>query len=137
MQVGQRRALGHRNKLPALLHLAVAATDNDVRNWIVVVLVAIAHIRSIKEDRMVKDRAVAIWYFCQLLQERSEAVHMPRLNLHQLVNSLEIVGMVRNGMERIRNTDVIVGLVRALGDHDVGNNARQVRLVSENGQIKK
>src|SRR5262245_60798925 len=55
--------------------------------------------------------------------------------LHQLIDSLEIIGMVRNRMERIRNTNVVVCLVRSFSDHDVRNNTGQVRLIRESGQI--
>ncbi len=73
--------------LAALLHLAVAAADDDGRNRIVAVLVAVAHVRSVQEDRMIQQRAVAIGRLRHLLQERGKAVHVPRLDLHQLVDS--------------------------------------------------
>src|SRR5262249_1410034 len=40
-------------------------------------------------------------------------------------------------MERVRNSDMVVSPVRALGHHDVGNDARQVGLISDRGQIEK
>ena len=39
-------------------------------------------------------------------------------------------------MEGIRNTDVVVGPVRAFRDHDVGSHARQVGLIRERDQVE-
>ena len=49
---------------------------------------------------------------------------------------VQIVGVVRHGMERIRNADVVVGAVRAFRDHDVGRHAREVGLVRERDQVE-
>ena len=61
---------------------------------------------------------------------------MPGLDLDQLVDPLQIVGVVRDGMEGIRNTDVVVGPVGAFRDHDVGSHARQVGLIRERDQVE-
>ena len=78
----------------------------------------------------------AVGRFRHLLHEFREFFHVPGLDLDQLVDSVYIVGMVRNGMERIRNPDVIVGAVGAFGDHDVCGHASKVGLKRESQQVE-
>jgi hypothetical protein len=39
-------------------------------------------------------------------------------------------------MERVGHADVVVGAVRAFGDHDVRGDARQIGLVGQRDQIE-
>ena len=119
-----------------MLHLAVAAADDDGRNRPVAVLVAVAHVRSVHEDRVIQHRAVAVFRRRHLLQEFGEALHVPGLDLRNLGNSLRLVGMVGNGMERIGHPNVVVGLVRAFSHHEVRGDTGNVRLVRDRDQIE-
>ena len=58
------------------------------------------------------------------------------MDFGQLVDPLQIVGVVRYGMEGIRNTDVVVSPDGAFRDHDVGSYTRQVGLISEGDQVE-
>ena len=39
-------------------------------------------------------------------------------------------------MEGVRHADVIIGPVRAFGDHDVGGHAREIGLIGNRDQIE-
>src|SRR5215471_4849986 len=95
--------------LAAEPHLAVAASDQYVRLRIIVMAIAVAHVRSIHEDRVIEQRSLAIGYLRHLLYKCRELFEVPGLDLDQLLNPSQIVGVVRDGMEGIRNTDVVVG----------------------------
>ncbi len=45
--------------------------------------------------------------------------------------------MVRDGVEGLGNPDMVVGLVRAFSDHDVGSHAGDVGLIGDRDQIEK
>ena len=68
MHIGQWCALGQEQILAADM-LAVRAAHQNLRQGIVVVLVAVAHVRAIEEQRVVENAAIAIWAIGQLLQE--------------------------------------------------------------------
>ena len=99
-------------------------------------LVAVAHVRSVHEDRVIQQRAVAVFGRGHLLQEIGEALHVPSLDLRNLGNPLRLIGVVRNGMERIGHTHVVVGLVRAFSRHQVRGDASNIRLVGDREQIE-
>ena len=61
VHVGQRRRLAQREVLAAL-EPAVAAADEDGRQRMPVVPVAVGHVRAVEEHRVVEQRAVAVRY---------------------------------------------------------------------------
>ncbi len=81
-------------------------------------------------------RSLPVRSFRHLLHKFRELLHVPGLDLDQLLDSLQIVGVVGYGVEGIRNADVVVGPVGAFGDHDVGSHAREVGLISEREQVE-
>ena len=89
-----------------------------------------------KEDRMIQHRAVSIFRRRHLLQEFREALHVPRLDLHQLFDLAGSLAWCEMGWKDSGNADVVVGLVRAFRHHDVGNHAREVGLVGDRDQIE-
>src|SRR4029453_14411910 len=122
--------------LAAEFHPAGATTDQYVRLRVMVVPIAVAHVRSVHEDRVIEQRSLAVGCFRHLLNESRELLKVPRLDFGQLLNPLQNVGMMRYGMEGIRDTDVVVCPVRALRGHDVGDHACKVRLIREGHQVE-
>ena len=118
------------------LSAPLRAADQDVRQRIVVVPVAVAHVRAVHEQRVIEQRAVAVGRRRELLDEVREALHVIRLDPHELVDALLVVRVVRQRVERVRHADVVVRAVRALGHHDVRRDAREVRLVRERDQVE-
>src|SRR5437763_4694907 len=108
VEIRDRGALRQHDMPAAELHLAVAAADQYVRLRVVVVPIAVAHVRSVHEDRVIEQRSLAVGCFRHLLNESRELLELPGLDFDQLVDPLQIVGVVRYGMEGIRNTDVVV-----------------------------
>src|SRR5215510_16027499 len=51
MQIGNRRTFGQLDLLPSLLERARAATDQDVRQRIIAVQVAVAHVGAVEQHR--------------------------------------------------------------------------------------
>src|SRR6185369_13772237 len=108
VEIRDRCALGQHDMLADEFHLAVATTDQYVRLRVVVVPIAVAHVRSVHEDRMIEQRSLSIGCFRHLLNECRELLEVPGLDFDQLIDPLQIVGVVRYGMEGIRNTDMVV-----------------------------
>ena len=61
---------------------------------------------------------------------------MVALDSHELLQTLELVRVVRKRMERVGHADVVVCPIRAFGDHDVRGHARQVRLVGKGDEVE-
>src|ERR1700733_13934449 len=91
MQIRNRRALRQHDMLPNELHFAVAAAHQDIRLRIVVMQVAVTHVRPVHEHRVIQQTSLPIRRFRHLLDECGELLHVPGLNLHQLVDSIDIV----------------------------------------------
>src|SRR6187551_731436 len=70
VEICDRRALRQHDMLTAELHFAVAATNQDVRLRVIVVPIAVAHVRSVHEDRVIEQRSLSVGYFRHLLHER-------------------------------------------------------------------
>ena len=135
MQVRQGRVFRQGDVLSALQR-AVAAADQDVGQGVIVVAVAVAHVRAIQEHRMIQQRAIAIGCRRHLGDEVRKALHVVALDLHQLVQALHVIGVVRQGVERIRHANVVVGAIGAFRHHHVSGHARQVGLVGERQQVE-
>src|SRR6185437_14685107 len=135
VQVGQRGARSGRDVLAADV-LAVGAAHQDLRQRIVVVLVAVAHVRAVEEQRMIEDAAVAFLEARQLLQKVREALHVIALDDLQPPNALLVIGVMADGVEGIRHPDEIVGAVGAFGDHHERGDAREIRLIGQRQQVE-
>src|SRR5262245_4733684 len=72
-QVCQRRLVGVLQMLTAL-ELSAAAAHHQRRQWEVIVLVAVAHVAAVEQDRVIQDRAVAVGHRLELLQELGEGL---------------------------------------------------------------
>ena len=85
---------------------------------------------------MIQQRAVSILRRRHLLEEFCEAVHVPGLDLHKLLQSGRIIRVVRQRMERVANTDVVVRPICTLVYHHERNDASQVASLGERDQIE-
>src|SRR5438132_690530 len=92
MNVGQRGRLRQLD-VPAAGQFAAASSDEDGRERVPIVLVAVRHVRAIQEDRVVEQRSLTVANRGQLAQELRKAFHVPGLNLSELLDSPKIVGM--------------------------------------------
>src|SRR6516162_4018811 len=109
VQIGNRRVFGKVDLLSALLERARAAADEDVRQRIIAVHVAVAHVGAVEQHRIVQERAFAVGRGGELLDEIPEPLHVIALDLHQLLEPVEVIGMMRQRMEGVRHADEIIG----------------------------
>src|SRR5262249_42026240 len=135
VDVRQRCHIGQLDVLSAD-QFAAASPDEDGRKRISVVLVAVRHIRSVQEDRVVEQRSLAVANGGELAQKLAKSIHVPCLNFHQLFDSSEIVGMVRDRVKRIGDADMVVGSVGSFRHHHVRNYASQICAISQRDQLE-
>ena len=110
--------------------------DNRRRQRIVIVHVAVAHVAAENNDRMIQQRAIAVGRFLELRQELCEDFGVIGLNLDQRGHSLRIILVMRRRVERVRNADVIVGLIARLRAHHHRENPRQVGLICKRDHVE-
>src|SRR5689334_12360344 len=116
--------------------LSAASSNEDRRQRMAVMPVAVRHVRAIQEDRIVQQRSFTVFNRSKLAYEFPKTIHVPSLNLHQLLESSEIVGMMRNRMERIRNSNLVVSPVGSFRHHHVRHHASQIGAISQHNQVK-
>src|SRR6185503_19840566 len=87
VEIRDRRALRQHDMPATEPHLAVTAADHDVRLRVVVVSIAVAHVRSVHEDRMIEQRSLTVWRLRHLLDEARKLLEVPGLDLGQLLDS--------------------------------------------------
>src|ERR1700722_3746681 len=90
VNIGKRCARRRRDVFAADV-LAIGASDQNFRQRIVVMLVAVAHVRAIQEQRMVEDGAITLLDGGQLLDEVREALHVIALDDGQPANALAVI----------------------------------------------
>ena len=93
VQVRNRRAFGQID-LPAALELAGAAADEDVRQRIIGVHVAVGHVGAVEQHRVVEQRAFAVGCFRQLRDELREPLQVIALDFDQLLYPIDMIGMM-------------------------------------------
>src|SRR5690349_14486157 len=96
VQIRERCARGRRDILAADV-LAIRAAHQDLRQRIVVVLIAVAHVRAVQEQRMIEDAALTLLRIGQLLQEVREALDVVALDDLEPANALLVIGVVTDG----------------------------------------
>src|SRR2546423_1427532 len=84
----------------------------------------------------VTQRALPVRCRGQLCNEFGEFLHVPGLDLHQLINTLDVVRVVRNRMKRVWHADMIVSPVRPFGHLDERRYAGEVGLVCQREQVE-
>jgi glyoxylase-like metal-dependent hydrolase (beta-lactamase superfamily II) len=77
------------------LERSTAAADEDVRKRVVVVPVAVAHVRAEKEHRVVEQRTFPVGRLGEPVDEVRESLHVIALNGDELQEALLAVGVVR------------------------------------------
>ena len=93
MQIANRRAL-RRLDLPSPLERAGAAADQDVRQRIIAVHVAVAHVGAVEQHGVIQQRAFAVGCGGKFRDEIREPLHVIALNLDQLFKPIDIIGMM-------------------------------------------
>ena len=107
---------GYSQVLPTL-DLAAPAAHDHRRQRELVVRVAVAHVASVQQDRVIQHRAVAVGHVGKLADELRERLAVVGLDLDQLLLPGLVVLMVRERMECVRHADVVVGDVAPLASH--------------------
>ena len=74
-QVRERRALCHPDVTISLV-LPCAAADEQRRQVLVIVLVAVGHAAAVQEQRVIQQVPVAVWCRLQLVQELCEEIEV-------------------------------------------------------------
>ena len=84
------------------MQFAVVAADQDVRHVVVHVLVRVAHVAAVQQQRMIEQRAVAIVGVSQFVDEVRQHLHVILVDLRQLLDRIRIFAVVRAAMEAQR-----------------------------------
>src|SRR6185369_1207050 len=105
MQVRKRGWFGIAN-VTAAFHSSGGATR--YKNWQigVIVYIGIPHAAAIQIQRMIEKRSVSFRSGLQFVQEVGKQRSVIGVNLGQLGELLRIVGVVRRGVVRVRDTDL-------------------------------
>src|SRR5678815_895180 len=114
---------------------AASAADHECWQWTVCMTVAVADARSIQNDHVVEQRAIAVGSVAQLLQIIREEFQMVLLNLGALLHLDRIVLMMRQRMMRLRNADLWVRPRALLAPVHECDDAGDVRLIREKLQV--
>src|SRR5882757_2460546 len=93
VQIGNRRAFGQLD-LPSPLERAGAAADQDVRQRIIAVQVAVGHVGAVEQHGVIQQRAFAVGGGGELRHELREPLHVIALDLDQLFKPIGIIGMM-------------------------------------------
>ncbi len=93
-----------------------------------IVQIAVAHVASIQQQRVIQQRAVAIRNRRQLVQIIRKHRDVIILNARQRLNLLRVVLMMRGGVVRIGRVHLRVGSLAEFARHHEGGYARDVGL---------
>src|SRR5262245_14346372 len=93
VQIGNRRAFGQLD-LPSPLERAGPAADQDVRQRIIAVQVAVGHVGAVEQHGVIQELAFAVGCGGELRHELREPLHVIALDLDQLFQPIEIIGMM-------------------------------------------
>src|SRR5262245_12547298 len=93
VQIANRRAHGQIDMASAL-ERAGAAAEQDVRQRIIAVHVAVAHVGAVEQHGVIQQRAFAIGGGGEFRDELREPLHVIALNLDQLFKPIDIIGMM-------------------------------------------
>src|SRR6266566_2778017 len=85
--------------MAATFELPGRSTNQEVRNVVMKVLIGIAHVRAVKDERMVEQRAVAVRSALHLVDEIRKALHVVLVELGVLRDTFRILGMMRATVE--------------------------------------
>ena len=86
-------------QMPAALKLTRRAADQNVRHIVMQVLVGIAHVGAVENQRMIQQRAVAVGRVLQLVDEIRQALHVILVDVRVTLDVLRIFGVMRSPVE--------------------------------------
>src|SRR5215470_11126215 len=86
------------------LDLPGRASDQEDRQRVMVVFVAVAQSAAVQNERVIKKRSIAIRCLLQFVEEVGQAVHVIMVENRELVHVLAVVRVVRRVMEPIPDT---------------------------------
>jgi len=119
VQVCDRRRLGQCD-VTATRQFAAAPSDEKCRKRVGGLRVAVGHVRAVKKHHVIQKRAFAVRHGRQLAEKLRETFHVPGLNLDEHLDPIEMVRVMRDGVERLWDADVVIGLVRSFrGHHEI------------------
>src|SRR5579883_2090307 len=129
-----RRVLREMQVLAALD--AAALADDDLRDRILVVPVAVRHVAAEEDDGVVEHRAVALLHRLQALRELRHAGRVVGLDAHELLERLLLLAMMRQRMEGLGDVHHAVDAHRGLSGEAQRRHARLVRLPRERHHLE-
>src|SRR5215831_16515681 len=83
---------------------AAGMSGKEYRHTLMVVQVRVAHRRTVKDQTVIEQRAVAVWGLLQLVQEIRNHADVIFVDRRELRDSLLILVVMRSSMESGRNT---------------------------------
>src|SRR5262249_10923887 len=93
VQIGNRRAFGQLD-LPSPLERAGATADQDVRQRIIAWQVAVGHVGAVEKYGVIQQRSSAVGCGGEFRDEIREPLQVIALDLDQLFEPIEIIGMM-------------------------------------------
>src|SRR3984957_8274454 len=93
VQIGNRRAFGQLD-LPSTLERAGGAADQESRQRIIAVQVAVGHVGAVEQHGVIQERAFSVGCGGEFRDELREPLHVIALNLDQLFKPIDIIGMM-------------------------------------------
>src|SRR5579872_5175281 len=118
------------------LEASTGAAYQDVRNVVVQVLVGVAHVGAVEDQRVIQQRAVAVRRLLHLVGQVRQAGDVIASDLGVVGDALGVFGVVRSSVEtaggaaqRVRASGQVAGVEHRSDAGDVG-------LVSQQQQIR-
>ena len=122
--------------VPAAVQAAVAAADDDIRQRVMIVSVAVAHVAAIEKDRVIEKRAVAVFVRVELADEIGEQPDVVCLDLGEPLELVGAILVVRHRVMAFGDTNLRVGSVADLTRHHEREHARDVGAIGEREEVE-
>ena len=133
--VGQRRAVG-RLQMQAALQRAAGAAGHEERHPLVVVQVGVAHRRSVDQQRVVQQRAVAVRRVLQLLEQVRHQADVIGVERREVEDLLLLAAVVRRVVERALEAALRIAAVRRVAPQLEREDARDVGRERQHLQVE-
>ena len=128
-QVAGCHGLAFVRDMAVAFQLSVGAADQDVRHVVVLVLVRVAHVGAVQNQRVIQQRAVAVRNRPQLLAKYAERRHVIAVESRVSLDLRRIVLMMRSAVEADAGA-AVRGRARSSGTDSVGRSGRGRRAAS-------
>ncbi len=99
-------------------------------------LVAFAHAAAVQDHRVIEQRSVAVGRGRELVQELREQRDVTGVELDEIRDLLRVVAVMRHGVVRLGDAEIGVDALAGVAAHHEGEDARDVRFVSQREQIE-